>query len=216
MTENDKTTFTQSPLFSKFDIKYYEKLIKNKEAKIASFKKGEVILDGKSNERCLILILKGSASVSKLSVDGKKAIINFLYRGDVFGMATLFYEYDEFPTTVTAEEACRTAILPKEVVENAFASSPEFAKEYVTLLSKKIHFLNQRISTFAESESDEKLLNWLEKNSGGKNEFELPCSISKLAFVLNIGRASVYRAFDSLSEEGYIAKDGKKITLLKK
>ncbi len=215
MTGSDKTVFLCSPLFSKFGIQNYEKLIKSGNAKIASYKKGNVILDGKNQMRCLMLILKGSVSVSKTSADGKKAIINFLSKGDIFGMATLFYEHDEYPSVITAEEPCRIAIIPKEIVDEAFERSPEFAKEYVILLSEKIHFLNRRISTFTESEADEKLLNWLKNNSGGKKEFELSCSISKLAFILNIGRASVYRAFDSLIYDGYILKDGKKITILK-
>lgn len=215
MTENDKTVFLCNPLFSKFGIEYYEKLIKSGNAKIASYRKGDVILDGNNQMRCLMLILKGGVSVSKIGTDGKKAIINFLSKGDIFGMATLFYEHNEYPSVITAEEPCRIAIIPKEIVDEAFEKSSEFAKEYVTLLSEKIHFLNRRISTFTESEADEKLLNWLKNNSGGKNEFELSCSISKLAFILNIGRASVYRAFDSLIYDGYILKNGKKITILK-
>ena len=33
--------------------------------------------------------------------------------------------------------------------------------------------------------------------------------------MLGIGRASVYRAFDTLTEKGVISKDGKKIVILK-
>lgn len=215
MTSNDKAVFLSNPLFSKFGTEYYEDLIKSKKATIVTYKKGETILSGEDKARCLMLILKGSVSVSKIGADGKRAIINFLNKSDVFGMATLFCEYGEYPSVITTEEPCRIAIIPKEVIENAFAVSPEFAKEYVALLSEKIHFLNRRISTFAESEADEKLLSWLKNNSGGNKEFELPCSISKLAFILNIGRASVYRAFDSLISDGYISKDGKKIVIHK-
>ena len=32
--------------------------------------------------------------------------------------------------------------------------------------------------------------------------------------MLNVGRASLYRAFDKLIADGYIKKDGKTITLL--
>ena len=93
--------------------------------------------------------------------------------------------------------------------------SPEFAKAYVTLLSQKIHFLNSRIGTFAEGESAEKLLRWLGEISGEQTEFTLPCSISRAAESLGIGRASLYRVFDLLTKEGVLKRNGKAIFILK-
>ena len=107
------------------------------------------------------------------------------------------------------------AIFPKELVEEAFAASPEFAKAYVTLLSQKIHFLNSRIGTFAEGETPERLLRWLATVSGGKTEFCLPCSMSRAAEVIGVGRASLYRAMDALAEEGVLKRNGKSIVILK-
>ena len=97
----------------------------------------------------------------------------------------------------------------------AFSTFPEFAKAYVTLLSEKIHFLNKKLSAFSEGETSEKVLRWIITAANGNSELILPCSVSKLAQMLGIGRASVYRAFDTLSERGIIRKDGKKIVILK-
>ena len=105
--------------------------------------------------------------------------------------------------------------VPKETIEKAFFEYPDFAKAYVILLSEKIHFLNKKLSAFSEGEAAEKLLRWIKNFSNGENEFFLPCSVSKLAGMLGIGRASVYRAFDTLSERDIIRKDGKKIVILK-
>lgn len=181
---------------------------------IVSAKKGETIMAKNNFERCLAFILKGSASVLKFGFDGKKTVMNRLFEGDVFGMATLFYEEEEFPSEIVAENDLRLAVFPKESIESAFFENPEFAKAYVTLLSEKIHFLNKKLSAFSEGESSEKLLCWILNFSNGEKEILLPCSVSKLAQMLGIGRASVYRAFDSLSVKGIIKKDGKKITIL--
>lgn len=210
MTAKEREVFLKNKLFSKFDIERF-----SEEIKIVSVKKGESVMTKSNFSRCLALILKGSASVSKTGLDGKHVLINRLSEGDVFGMATLFYEEAEFPSEINAESNLKLAIFPKETVEKAFSVSPEFAKEYATLLSEKIHFLNKKLSAFSESESSEKLLRWIINFSDGKNEFILPCSVSKLAGMLGIGRASVYRAFDSLSEKGIIEKNGKKIVILK-
>ena len=165
--------------------------------------------------RCLVLIIKGKASVIKTGLDGRKTIINSLSEGDVFGMASLFYEQEEFPSEIIAEKDLRLAVLSKECIEKAILQNPDFAKAYITLLSEKIHFLNRKIAAFSESDASEKLFRWILSTAGEKEEFELPCSISKLSSMLGIGRASVYRAFETLEEKKKIHKTGKKIVILK-
>lgn len=209
MTSKDREAFLQNPLFSKLDLE----TLKNG-MEIISVKKGETIMAKKDFSRCLIFILKGNASVFKIGLDGRKSIINRFSEGDIFGMATLFYENSEYPSEITAENNLRIAVFSKECIETAFSENKEFAKAYVVLLSEKIHFINKKLATFLEGEASEKLLRWLINASGGNREFSLPCSVSKIAIMLGIGRASVYRAFDSLSERGIIIKEGKKITII--
>lgn len=209
LKDTDLEVFFQNKLFASLGD---DRLLKN--AEIINAKKGERLMSKKHFSRCLALIIRGEASVSKKSPDGRKIIMNRLVRGDVFGMATLFYEEAEFPSEITAETSLRLAVFSKDEIEKAFASCPDFAKAYATLLSEKIHFLNRKISAFSEGEAAEKLLRWIETASAGESEFILPCSVSKLALMLGIGRASVYRGFDALSERGIIRKEGKKITIL--
>ena len=214
MTAKDREILLSNSLFSSLGKEICESWVRGKRALILSAKKGETLMAAESFERSLVLILKGSAKVSKIGADGKRTVINVLSAGDVFGMATLFYE-SGYPSEITAESPCRTAVFPKELVEEAFASSPEFAKAYVTLLSQKIHFLNRKLEIFAEGEAEEKLLRFLSAAAKGKTEFELSSSVSRLAESLGVGRASVYRAFDALSEKGVLKKEGKKIVILK-
>ncbi len=210
MTSKDREAFLQSPLFSKLNLDTIKTGME-----IVCVKKGETIMAKKQFRRCLVYILKGSASVFKIGLDGRKNVINSFHEGDVFGMATLFYEEAEYPSEITAEKDLRLAVFSKETIEKAFSENPEFAKAYVVLLSAKIHFINKKLSAFLEGEASEKLLRWLINASGGEHKFTLPCSVSKIAEMLGIGRASVYRAFDSLSERGIIIKEGKNITILK-
>ncbi|MBQ3500951.1 MAG: Crp/Fnr family transcriptional regulator [Oscillospiraceae bacterium] len=210
MTAKDREAFLESKLFSKFDIERFGEKIE-----FVTAKKGEALMTQKHFSRCLALIIKGSASVTKISLDGRRTVINRLSEGDVFGMATLFYEEAEFPSEIIAGSSLRLAVLPKGVVEEAFETSPEFAKAYVTLLSEKIIFLNKKISAYSEGDASEKVLRWILTMANGESELVLPCSVSKLAQMLGIGRASVYRAFDALQEQGIIGRNGKKIVLLK-
>ena len=210
MTAKDREALLRNNLLSKIDVDFLKD-----EISFMNFKKGESLLTKKSFRRCLFLIVKGSATVSKICFDGHRTLINSFKEGDVFGMATLFYEENEYPSEITAESAMRIAVIPKEVVESAFEKYPEFAKAYAVLLSQKIHFLNEKLSAFSEGEAHIRLLHWLVNIADGRYEFELPCSVTRLANMVGIGRASVYRAFDQLAEEGKIIREGKKIVILK-
>ena len=210
LTAKDKAAFLENKLFSSINIDEYKE-----EIRFVTAKKAATLMAKNSFDRCLVLIISGKATVYKTGLDGRKTIINSLSSGDVFGMATLFYEENEYPSEITAETSLRLAIMEKETVEKIFSENPAFAKAYVTLLSEKIHFLNKKLSAFSEGEICEKLSRWIISTAAGRKEFYLPCAISKLALMLGISRVSVYRAFDSLEERGYIKKDGKKIIILK-
>ncbi len=210
MTAKDKEALIKNKLFSTVGTDFFEKRVE-----VVSLKKGETVMSSKKFSRCLALIIKGEAEVSKLSMEGKRTVINSLFEDDIFGMATLFYEEANFPSEITAKTPLRLMFFPKELIEEAFTVSPSFAKAYATLLSEKIHFLNGKISGFSETEAPEKLLRWILSNAKGETEIFLETSLSKLAQSLGMSRASLYRAIEVLEERGNIAKDGKKIVILK-
>ncbi len=210
MTSKDKEALLQNKLFSKIPSELFEKNVK-----VVPVKKGETFMSKENFRRGLAVIIKGKARVTKVSLDGKRTDISSLSAGDVFGMATLFYEEDSFPSEITAEAPLRLAIFKKEFIEAAFYDYPEFAKAYAILLSEKIHFLNKKLSSFTEGDDTERVLRWILSTAEGKSEIEFCCPVSKLASMLGIGRASVYRAFDALEDRGEIEKVGKKIVILK-
>lgn len=209
MTSKEKKLLFENPLFKSLSGNFSEIAGGFTED---TFKKGDIIFSSESFERCLVFILKGRVSVRKVGVQGKRTALNELSSGELFGMAALFYEAD-YPSEIAAETACKVAVFPKETVEHLIAELPDFAREYIVLLSKKIHFLNSRLGTFAESEVPEKLLSFLKNLGGGKTEFTLDMSVSHLAESLGVGRASVYRAFDALAEENILLRKGKTIVI---
>ena len=51
-------------------------------------------------------------------------------------------------------------------------------------------------------------------NSLGKRNIKMTTSMTDLANTLDVGRASLYRAFDKLCEDGYIIKSEKIIIIM--
>ncbi len=175
--------------------------------------KNDIIFSENKYTRSLVIIIKGRASVTKHS--GKTNILlNILSKGDIFGMATLFYEKDSYLTEITALEKTTLAVFSKENVKKIFALYPDVSENYITILSEKIHFLNRKISTYTKSETVQKVASFiLQYTDEEKSHSVLPYSITNIADALNVGRASVYRAFESLENDGIITRKGKIIII---
>ena len=129
-------------------------------------------------------------------------------------MATLFYEKENYLTKITALEKVTMAVIKKENLMKIFSEYPKVSENYITILSEKIHFLNRKISTYTKQETIQKVATFILQNANeAKNHAVLPYSITTVADALNVGRASVYRAFECLENDGIISRNGKNITI---
>lgn len=211
MLKRDLETLRTSELFEGAPQEAIDRWLTDEGCRMVGAGSGETILGCAEFCRCLGVLLRGRATVYKVCPGGRRVILSVLEQGKTFGMSTLFYEADACPTEIAASGACRMVFFSKELVERAFAESPEFARSYVTLLSRKIHFLNRRLATFVEADCRDKLLSYLSGIYTGGESLRLPGSMSELAQTLSVGRASLYRAFDALEEEGILCRDGRNI-----
>ncbi len=176
--------------------------------------KNDTIISENNYTRSLGIIIKGSATVTKHSGE-TEILMSILKKGDIFGMATLFHEEDNYLTSIRACEKITMAVFSKDNVRKMLSLYPQVNENYITILSEKIHFLNKKISTYTRAETIQKVAFFILQNTDEeKKEVTLPYSITKVADALNVGRASVYRAFDTLENDCIISRDGKKITIL--
>lgn len=183
-------------------------------AYLSASEKNSIIFSETQYTRSLVIIIKGKASVTK-NTDNGKILISILGSGDIFGMATLFYEEENYLTEITALEKVTTLTLPKENLLKIFSLYPEVTNNYITILSERIHFLNKKISTYTKSDALGKIVSLILQNTDDEKKLSvLPFSITNAADALNLGRASVYRAFYSLQETGIINRTGRKIEIL--
>lgn len=166
--------------------------------------RGEVIYSPRDFRRCLGLILSGSVRVTKDAL-----VVSTLHRGDLFGAAALFSDRDEYATTLTALSDCGVLFLPESAVERLLAESPVFAGKYVRYLSGRIRFLSQRLDTVTAGSTERKLAQFLLQQAD--SEGALHTSATLLCKTLGVGRASLYRAFERLEQDGAIRRDGKSI-----
>lgn len=185
-------------------------------ARIASFARGDLLSASVDSEPSLSFLMEGAALVYKESCDGHRLLMSRLSAGSLYGMASLYHSAP-FPTAIHAETPCSVLIWPKASVETAFEKEPTLSRNYIRLLSERIHFLNHRIETLTGDDPKARLLRLLlslpPDTAISDGSIRLPYALSQLAELLGIGRASLYRALDALEAEGAITRNGRVIRI---
>ena len=130
--------------------------------------------------------------------------------GDLFGIANLFSDAPSV-STVRASGGCTCLLIPEDTVCALLDSNRGFRQNYIGYLYGRVRFLNRKIGYLTAGSAERRLALYL---AGlGQGEVTLAESLSSLSELLNLGRASLYRAFDRLTADGYLVKTGKHLTL---
>lgn len=212
LTKSDREKIFLHPFFAALDAEKTSDFFDVYGCHVADYTDGEDILSPASKERTMGLILSGSAAVTTKD-PSKRALLRFLHQGDLFGVSNLFTD-EPFATHIKADKKCRVFLLPQKAVQALLVSEPAFLSHYLEFLCNRICFLNRKITYLTAGSAERRLALYL--SSFQKTEISLEESLSSLSDLLDVGRASLYRAFDRLTADGYIRKDGRRITLLKK
>lgn len=182
----------------------------------AGFEAGERVYTGTRFRKSMGIVLSGKLAAYRPSGEGPAVLLNTFYSGGVFGVAGLFHDAPKYVSEILAERRSRVMFLTEELLHGLFFRDPRIAENYIGFLAGRICFLNGRIDQFTGGTARCRLAEFLlfrSEQEGGKREFSLPCSMAGLAGMLNIGRASLYRAFAALEGEGAVARSGRKISL---
>lgn len=176
-------------------------------------RKGEVIYSPTQYERSIGILLSGSVQVTKVSGEGPPLVISVLRQGELFGAAALFNDEEAYATTLTARSDCTLLMLTQEQVSALLAADPLLAANYIRYLSGRIRFLGNKIDSLIAGSGERKLAHFLLTHMDDAGAVALPCSLTELAERLHMGRASLYRALDRMTEEGTLTRRGRQIVL---
>lgn len=175
------------------------------------YKKGDVIYSKHEYKQAVGFIIKGSAQVIKRE---SGVIISSLNEDEVFGCAALFSTKNYFINDIIALKDTKILYISKTIIIQLMHLDANFLTSFVRYLTDRIYYLNERIVSFTGGSAENRLANYLLSSLGDYKTLELEISISKLATSLDIGRASLYRAFDKFTRCGCIEREGKRIRLL--
>lgn len=209
LKEKDLSFLTTHFLFAGLDKELIRKVSEAGKIYAKTYRTGEVIHSPSSEEPLAGMVISGKATVTTPD-PVRKTLMRFLHAGDLFGVANLFTS-SPYISLIRAEGSCRCVCFKEEAIKTFIDESPVFRERYIAFLSGRIRFLNRKIGYLTAGCAERRLSLYLV--SLGEGTVELKDSISSLSELLNLGRASLYRAFDRLCEDGYLQKDGKKLTI---
>lgn len=223
MNKNYLETLKQTELFKETDEKNYKKLIKTEN--IIKYQKGECIYESNSTNNKIGVLLKGEA-VLKNGNDEKDTkngiILNKFTSNDIVGMSYAFNKKKENPFSISATSNSVVLFIDDSNLKDLFKKDERILENYLGLMSSNIHHLGKKIEGFTAKSAEEKLAVYLlnhmteEKISKDKVSYKvtLDYSISKLATSLDLGRASLYRAIDTLEDNYIIIRNKKDIKII--
>ena len=179
----------------------------------AEYEKNEVVYDKTNFSRSLGIVLEGRLRVTKENADKRPIVMSTLQRGAMFGAAALFNSEPEYATKITAIERSRVLFLPQRLIKRMIEREPDIAENYIRYLSERILFLNRKIYFLTAGTAEQRLAGFLLDNLAVGEFSEMPMPMHRLADALNMSRASLYRAFDELTANGAVSKQGKLVCI---
>ena len=200
-------------------IKDFEKSCNKVQKKI--FTKNQVITSyiEKRNQFCILV--SGNADLVRYDLNGNRTIIEHFSKNDIFG--EVFYTVTtNNELSVEARDRCEVLIYSYNDIHTKCRNNCKFHQvlaEYLPeLILSKVTDLNMRVELLTKRSTRDKLLGYfsLLSTRNFSKSITLPFSLTDLADYLSVDRSAMMREIKLLREDGFIEKQGNKITLLYK
>lgn len=208
-------------MISSFDKKNFIQKIRTNcdRINIKSFSKGETITTYIEKRNQLCIVLKGEADLIRYDFNGNKTIIGHFTENDVFG--EVFYPANtNNELFVEAKKNCEILFMLYDNVMTRCKKTCSFHDELYSgvadMVLQKVIELNTRIELLTKRNTRDKLLSYFDILSANRliKTITIPFSFTDLADYLSVDRSAMTRELGHLKEEGFIRKNGNKITLL--
>lgn len=180
-----------------------------------NYAKGSVVIHEGDRTDSFYVILSGRVKVF-ISEDGKEFVLGNIGRGDYFGEVAL----DGGPrsASIVTQEACRFFQIPKAEVEALIERHPDFARDLIGRLIKKLRSLSDSVHNLALLSVYCRLLRFIEEQAvlrhDGRRVTER-LTQQDIAERIGASREMVNRIMTDLTRCGYISVENKRVVVLR-
>lgn len=207
-------------MYSDFNIQEFTQQLQNSCAKAQTkkFIKNETITTYIKNRNQICILKEGLADLIRYDINGNKTIVETLKANDVFG-EIFFPVKTNNELFVVAREKCEVVYFIYDDILQKCTRGCKFHEilnsSLLKLILNRTISQNIRIELLTKRTIREKLQSYFfSLTKGGlSRSFNIPFSYTDLADYLSVDRSAMMRELKSLQEEGFISRDGSKITL---
>lgn len=177
--------------------------------RLERYKKGTLILSAHENVDSIYFLVEGKLEISSIMLSGNKIFINNLFPLEIFGDVEFLNEKDTLFDVLAITE-CLCIILPFDVIKKHLQENYHFWK--LLAMESNTKLLKTNMATLLKgSYSLKTILSNYIVNNGYEIRFN---SLSELALQFNVSYRNLSRVIKSLSEDGIVVKERKRIVAL--
>ena len=208
-----ESVFDQLFIFDGTDESDKRKIAEEIAPSRSEYEKGDLVFSKEKNGRAVGFLLSGECEVLRIRQDRSSVLLNRLLPNDSFGILSVFSQDEDYPTEIYARKSTAVLFFSKDDIIHLIERYPKISLNIIRFLTERVVFLNKKIAAFSGSSVEQKLAALLYNKYRVQGlEFTLNCK--RCSELLGVGRASVYRAIDSLIADGYITYENKKIKII--
>lgn len=154
------------------------------------------------------IITSGCATIKRHNDVGDAITIRTISNGELFGSASVFGNWKDGMSSITANTTCKILYISEEKFCNVLKQYPQISINYIEYLSDRIRFLNRKLDAFTAKSTEQRLYEFLLSQCNSDSVVNLNFGIAELARRLNVGRTSIYRDIASLESKGLLERYG--------
>lgn len=184
-----------------------------------SFKKNQTITTYIQKRNQICILQNGEADLVRYDFNGGKSIIDHFTKNDIFGEAFYVVTINN-ELSVEAKKNCDVLFFIYDNIYHKCRNNCKFhqilSENFSELILNKVTSLNTRIEILTKRTIRDKLLGYFTilSTRNLSKSFSIPFSLTDLADFLSVDRSAMMRELKLLKDEGFIKKNGNKITLL--
>ncbi len=184
---------------------------------ILSFKKGDVIFEEGEHIKGVFCIRQGICKISKIGVNGKDQIINFIGKGNLLGQRSVICN-ESTNLKATAMTGMSVCSIPKQEIINDLEDNPKFSMEMLRHMANDLKEADNVIVDMAQKSVKQRLaetLLFIKNHFGEGEEGRLNLVLSREDYANIVGTAteSAIRILSQYKKEGLISTLGKQIKI---
>jgi CRP-like cAMP-binding protein len=184
------------------------------------FKKDNMVLIEEEVGSTMFIILDGRVKISRISDEGREVILSILSEGDFFGEMSILDGQTRSANVVTLEDA-KILIIRREDFLQMLHDYPQIAINLLKELAHRLRRSDSQIKSLSLQNATGKVASTLLRiadDSGKihKGQVEIPRLPPQqdLANMAGTSRETISRVIKSLTEQGYLRKEGSRLIIL--